>query len=499
MGKQVIKRILSEATEFKGDKVERIPFSPEMIETLPFPMHILPEILQKGVSAVQDRTQAPLDLCVQSILAAASLAVQGHANIETIDGNHRPISNFFITVAESSERKTSCDGLALEPVFRYEREQYEKYKVKYNDYQNQKDAYDFARKKAIGRLKSVSDIEQSLRALGDPPTPPAEPYMLCPEPTIEGLTRQMSLGQPSMGIFSSEGGQFFGGYSMSDTHRQKTISALSTMWDGAPVKSTRKGDGSLFLPGRRLCINLMLQPEIWRGLVCDPLLNGQGFFSRFLLSVPVSNIGTRFQKPLKPDTTRNLDAYHTHLSLLLEYPLPIENGNLKPRLLSLDKSAYTKLLKFADHIEKEIAPDGAFECIRPFAGKCVEHALRLSAVFTLVQDIHATTINEKCFSDVTELVEYYAAQWLSTQTSAKLGHDYALAEKVWSFLNRWEEPLISAPDLYQRGPNQIRGQKQKTDQIIKLLLEHNYLLPHAGKAKIKGVVRQAVFWINHDG
>ena len=59
--------------------------------------------------AIQDKVQAPIAICAQSVLAAATLAVQGRADVQLPTGQSRPISGYFITVAGSGERKTSAD------------------------------------------------------------------------------------------------------------------------------------------------------------------------------------------------------------------------------------------------------------------------------------------------------------------------------------------------------------------------------------------------------
>ena len=56
--------------------------------------------------------------------------------------------------------------------------------------------------------------------------------LTCPEPTFEGLTRLLAGGQPSMGIFSGEGGQFLGGHGMNQDNKLKTAAAMSGLWDG---------------------------------------------------------------------------------------------------------------------------------------------------------------------------------------------------------------------------------------------------------------------------
>jgi putative DNA primase/helicase len=46
-----------------------------------FPVDALGGILGSAAHAIHDRVQAPLAICGQSVLAAASLAAQGHADV----------------------------------------------------------------------------------------------------------------------------------------------------------------------------------------------------------------------------------------------------------------------------------------------------------------------------------------------------------------------------------------------------------------------------------
>ncbi len=91
--------------------------------------------LGRAAMAIIDITRVPPALAAQSVLAAASLAAQAHANVETLDGA-KPLSLFMITVAESGERKTSADRRALDAVrdreaalrdaYEHERRQYDR-------------------------------------------------------------------------------------------------------------------------------------------------------------------------------------------------------------------------------------------------------------------------------------------------------------------------------------------------------------------------------------
>jgi hypothetical protein len=102
----------------------------------------------------------------------------------------------------------------------------------------------------------------AFEALGVEPTAPLTPMMTCPEPTFEGLCRLYIDGLPTIGIFSDEGGQFVGGHGLNADNRLRTITGLSSLWDGSPLKRVRAIDGITVLPGRRLAIHLMIQPDI---------------------------------------------------------------------------------------------------------------------------------------------------------------------------------------------------------------------------------------------
>jgi uncharacterized protein DUF3987 len=64
-----------------------------------------------GALGIRNVTLAPTAICAQSVLSVATLAVQAHADVELPTGAVRPVSNNFITIAETGERKTSVDNL----------------------------------------------------------------------------------------------------------------------------------------------------------------------------------------------------------------------------------------------------------------------------------------------------------------------------------------------------------------------------------------------------
>lgn len=76
-----------------------------------FPLYALTPKVRAAVEDAIAVTQAPAALVVSSCLAAASTAVQAKYNVRRLNGLSSPCSLYFITFAESGERKTTVDRL----------------------------------------------------------------------------------------------------------------------------------------------------------------------------------------------------------------------------------------------------------------------------------------------------------------------------------------------------------------------------------------------------
>jgi uncharacterized protein DUF3987 len=231
--------------------VERpLPLVRELQPATPFPVEALGPVLGGAARAVHEHVQSPLAMCGQAVLAAATLAVQGHANVELATGQIKPLSNFFLTVAASGERKTATDQLALAAVRKHEEVLAEKYAAERLAFLNDHAAWEAARKKAISKHKGDRKaIRDALNEIGPEPTAPPLPLLTCPDPTFEGLTLAMQQGHPSTGC-SHQGGQFVGGHAMSEDNKLASAAAFSSCWDGEPIKRVRAKDGVTILPGR---------------------------------------------------------------------------------------------------------------------------------------------------------------------------------------------------------------------------------------------------------
>jgi hypothetical protein len=362
-----------------------LPLAREVPPPEPFPIDALGGLLGNAAEGIADRIKSPLAMCAQSVLAAANLAVQAHADIELPIGAGRPkpISNGFICVAVSGERKTASDAEACEAIKARAKVLRDNYSSEEWTYQKQQDAWDAERKEIIGKAKgNQAKIMGGLDHLGPPPKKPLQPFLTCEEPTYEGLFKLLQIGQPSVGVFSNEGGQFIGGHGMSDDAKLRTAAGMSKFWDSEPVHRVRGGDGAATLAGRRVAMHLMVQPGVADIFLQDPLLADQGLLSRLLVTYPQSTIGTRQSGSEHPSTAPNLDRYTKRLTAILQRPYPLApntQNELVPRAIGFSPQAAAGWRIFVDHIESQLGSElEPVRCPRPASGRprALPHARR---------------------------------------------------------------------------------------------------------------------------
>lgn len=499
------------SAEVQPLKAAAIPFTPEAPQPLvreipagaPFPVqHLGP--LRAAVEEVQGMTQAPVAIPAASALAAASLAVQAFADVETLAGP-RPLSLYLLTIAKSGERKSSCDAPFMEALRAHEREQARAMRAEIAAWQNRHALWKGERDRILAEAKKSSGenrtaAEADLDALGPEPAAPPIPDHTVTEPTFEGLTRLFATGLPSLGLFSDEGGQFLGGHAMNSDNRQKTLAALNALWQGEPIRRTRSGDGHAVLYGRRLAIHLMAQPVVARGFMADPLTSELGFLPRFLICEPPSTIGTRMHANARRDRAA-LEAFNRRLAEILERPLPMdpETRELESRILPLTPEARALLVGFSDAMEVAQAPGGNLANVTGYASKAAEQAARIAGVLTLWRDLEAEAVTERDMADGIGLAHFYLseAKRLADAATVSAEIDAAEALRRW-LLESWAEPEVMVRDVVQFGPNALR-ESPKARKALTLLEAHGWLIALEPGTKVRGSARKEAWRIVRGG
>lgn len=473
------------------------PLFREISKPEPFPIDALGLYLAAIIKALVSITKAPLALCAQSLLGAITLAVQPFRNV-FIDGRSLPISQFFITIGDSGERKSAVDALTLKAHREFEKAELDAYKMDFILFSNQLEIYDIEKKKIINDKKmSKEERADRLNDLGIPPTPPPSRIMIIQEPTFEGVIKLYENGRPSVGLFSDEGGRMIGGYAMSADNQLKTMSGFSSLWDGKPLSKVRSEGGATNLYNKRFSIHLMLQSVVAELLLGNQMASGQGFLARCLIVFPTSTVGTRMYEAIDAETNIDLTLYYKQIKKLLSTPMPLNPDDareLTPTNISLTDSAKKIWEEFHDSIEINLGEGGKFYSIREFGAKAAEHSLRMAAVLTLFENIESVSIDEVKMRSATALVKYYLYEALRLNNMAQIPQELQTANKLLNWLKKQPDRYIYPAKVYRKGPNSIRD-KNAAKLALKTLEEHGHLVKCSNPMELDKALRKEVWEI----
>jgi hypothetical protein len=488
-----------------------IPFEPEgpqplLREIAPgqiYPVEALGP-LRSAVEAVQSMTQAPVALPAASALAVASLAVQGFANVETL-GGVRPVSLYALTIARSGERKSSCDAPLMQALRDHEKDQSDAQRKACISWENERALWKGEREKILAEAKKGKGekrvaAQADLEALGPEPTAPPSTDRTVTEPTFEGLTKLFGVGQPSLGLFSDEGGQFLGGHAMNSENRQKTLAALNDLWQGNPIRRTRAGDGHATLYGRRLAMHLMVQPIVARTFMADRQAAETGFLPRFLICEPPSTIGTRLHSNARGGNTA-LIGYENRLRDILQTPMQMDpdTRELEPRNLQLTPEARTLLIEFADEVEAAQASGRELAHVTGYASKSAEQAARIAGVLAIWGDLNKQAVTEQDMANGIALARFYLSEAVRLADAAVVSQEIDSAEglRKW-LLEGWSHAEVMVRDVVRFGPNLLR-ESPKARAALSLLERHGWLVKLDPGITIRGSTRSEAWRIVRNG
>ena len=482
---------------------DQTPLLPEQQETERFPHDVLNGLFGQTVTAVQQATQAPIAMCTSSVLATIAMAVQPLRNVDLPGAGIKPISLFFLSIAGSGERKTSADKLVGPALEARKSELMEEYKAAFPSYKKAQEAYENAKTEALKSSKGYQAKKNALEALGPEPEAPINPALTANDITFEALVKTMYGGQPAFGLFSDEGGQFFGGHGMKDDAKIATIAGLSKLWDGSPVERIRATDNEFsILQNRRLSLHMMIQPTLCAKTMKDKEARGQGMFARMLICYPETTVGTRMFRETDEQTKKDLEDFNQHILGILRQPLPLIEGTkneLKPPALALDEEARKVWIAFYNTVEQEQRPGGTLENVRDWASKACEHAGRIAAVLTLFEDPDAVVIPAERMADAIQLTKYYLSEFqriVSTALSLDEATDEAQSLLTW-LRDKWPHSHVSPSDIGQYGPRPVRPGDIARRAIGKLVA-NGWLVPEQGLVEIGGKRRNEAYRIKRE-
>ena len=466
------------------------------IEPEPYPLDALPQTLREAVQEVQAFAQAPVAMVATSALSALSLAAQGLHDAKRAEKLTGPIGLFTLVVADSGERKTTCDEFFTPAIRNWERAQEEVMRPEVERYEANLDAWNAEREGVLAKIKEAGKqgkptdpLKRNLQDLqSDKPVPPRVPRLIYSDVTPEELGYQLAKRWPSAAIASSEGGAVLGSHGMTGDSAMRNMARLNDLWSGQEIQSDRRTSESWKVRGARLTVGLQVQESTLRTFFDKSagLARGTGFLARFLVAWPQSTQGTRmFKDP--PTHWPKLAAYHQRIERILSVPLAIdEDGVLTPAQMPLSAEAKSMWAAYHDEVEKRLFVGSEYADVRDVASKSADNAARLAALFQIFEHggggaIGAEAMEAGCM----------VAAW-HLQESRRFFGEVALPQEISDALRviQWVKDYsraqgaqeIATRDLQRLGP--VRN-KDRLAVALKELEDAHHLRVHTeGKRKL---------------
>ncbi|KAA0113500.1 DUF3987 domain-containing protein [Methylobacterium sp. P1-11] len=458
---------------------DRLPLFSPLPPSRPFPVNALGPVLSEGVNAIARKVQVPSAIAAQSVLSVASLIAQALADVRMPYGQLRPLSLFLLSIGGSGDRKTTSDQEALRPLTQWQSILDEIYQVDRQNWLVEHAAW-VAEHKKIGADRKLGFLDRKIRLseLGPEPQPPLHPFMIVPEPTFEGLVKNWSELHPSLGLFTTEGGAFLGGFNMSAENRLRSAANFSLLWDGAAITRLRAHDGVLKLKGRRLALHLMIQPSAAAEFLSDAVLRDQGLHSRILLAAPDSIAGTRLYRPVCKRDENQICRYQEQLLALLRSNKPVADDRtqgLVPRALPMSAAAEQIWRDFHDDVERRLGAGGDLIPIRDLAAKAAEHAARIAGVLTIVANVHSSEILERVMINAVEITIWYLGEAQRLRGAGRTDPKLLNAQALLTWMRDQPDGICRFRDLVRLGP--VTARSAETAEIsLKILSAHGWVV-----------------------
>ena len=468
------------------------------IETEPYPLDALPDTLRAAVEEVRAFTKAPIPLVASSALAALSLAVQAHADVKRAEKLSGPVGLFLLTIADSGERKSTCDGFFMQAIRDYEANQAEDAKPLVKDFNAAKEAWEAKRggiKEKIRSLsktgKSTHEQEAALRDLEhDKPEAPRVPRLIYGDATPEALKWNLAKGWPSGGVVSSEAGLVFGAHGMGKDSVMRNLATLNQLWDGADIATERRTSESFTVRGARLTIALQVQEATLRSFFdrSGGLARGTGFLARFLVAWPESTQGNRpFTDP--PDTWPALVKFNQRIATILDQDVPIDDdGALSPPVFPLTADTKAAWVTFHDAIENELRSGGELYDVRDVASKTADNAARIATLFQLFEHGAGGAVGLAAFEGASRIAAWHLHEARRFYGELDLPEEQADAVRLDSWLLdycRREKTNIIPRREVQRNvtPGHLRQKAALDVALVELVEAERVRLVQEGRRK----------------
>jgi putative DNA primase/helicase len=498
-----------DGTGTTGKAEDRWPMpQPLIVATEPadYPLDALPKTIHGAVKEVAGFVKAPIALVASSALSVISTACQTYkaakyfkekkrvsvvvvdvARADTLSG---PVSLFTLTIADSGERKTTCDNYFSEALRNYDRHEeasaapeLDRHKAEFKAWRAESDGIQAAIREAAKAGDSIEQLAERLEAVeAQEPKPLRVPKLIRGDDTPESLAFSLATKWPSAGIITAEAGIIFGAHAMGPDSAMRNLALLNILWDGGELSIERRTSESFTLRGARLSMGLQVQEGTLRTFFdkSKGLARNSGWLARFLVAWPRSTQGERpYSHP--PEGWPHLTRFNARISDILNMEVQLaDDEEGKQQVLSLSTDAKAAWITFHDAIEKELRTGGELFDVRDVASKTADNAARLAALFHMFEHelgpLTMSPISLECFEGASRIAAWHLNESRRFFGELAFPPEIVNASRLDAWLieccRRSSTNIVPRREVQQYGPNSLR-EKTALNRALKELMDLN--------------------------
>ena len=441
----------------------------------PFPIDCFPEIIKNAILAIQEHSQASIQICTMSVLGALTAIAQSKVSARFVFST-KPVSLFLLTEGETGAGKTQSFEYSYKSIRDYIIKQELIYERELELYKQQ--------------LEAITEPQQRKEFLKDNPLP-VHPDFVVEDSTIEALFNKFVVeGHKDLVWQSDDAGIILGGHSFKSDKQANVIGSLTKVWS-SQIATRNRLDGQDKKKARwcNLTLDLMGQNVVLEPLLADPLYAGQGFLSRFLFMKSEDNRGDRVFNDIErlmnesPYLDRRLLEYWQLCDELLD-PLPTRfpkntDDPTKDHRFVVEYDSIEVMKFHADYQQKcEVLQQKGklYEYSKDIANRLAENACKLATIFAFFDNRLTTTIAdyERAIAIVDYCMNERMRYFKEIQTTAKTEPELMIE---W-FTKRCKDNNINQMGkrefMQKVTPKTLRNKEVFWDNID-FLVEQNYI------------------------
>ncbi len=282
-----------------------------------FPVEVFPNTLQEVINATNKDLNYPIDFIGSAILAASSAAIGNTCKVVVKKGWIESALIYIVIIGRPGTGKSHPLKFAFRPIQKRDTDSFKKFK-------EEKARIEAMEKEE--RKKYESENEK-----------PVWNRILVTDFTIEALTSVMNNNYRGVAVFVDELAGWIKSFNRYTKGKGNEQEFWLTVWSGGTIRVDRKNSDPILIEYPFVPVCGTIQPSILEKIGKIDL-SENGFIDRILFTISSNNKKHYLNDNQIPESIE--ENWNNIVSKMLDIPLMIDEGELKPKLLIFSVDGY---------------------------------------------------------------------------------------------------------------------------------------------------------------